>query len=394
MRVAIYRFVLKIKKLYFGKIYRPKGYLVFPEESACVVQLLHDGFSVEPSEDLFYNQFNERLLDETSFEMKAVKISKFKNARVLTNLRNAVAIIDGDDRILGEYSFTYEMNADGKFHHAHVSENHFLEETSLDAPLKVSGTVFSMLTGGGKNFNFYHWFFDVLSRAVDLKESGWFGEVDYFLVPEYEKSFQKESLAFLGITRDKIISSIQYKHILADCIIASSHPRTATYSVRSFHALELKSLFAIKSHLKIDPTKNYPKKFFVSRSDAPRRKILNEEQLSQNLLQNEIHTIKISDYTFQEAIHLFRNADWIISTHSAALTNMIFSTSNTKIYEIFERNGVLPYYYELSKSLGMEYHTIILNSEKKIPDSRYEIQDSDLEIDIELVLQSINYKHV
>ncbi len=184
MRVDIFRFLLKIKKWYFGKIYRPKGYLVFSEENSWPIELLHDCFSVEPSEDLFYNHFNGRLLDETSFEMKSVKISKFKNARVLTNLRNAVAIIDEDDRILGEYSFTYAMSADGKFHHVHVSENNFLEETILDAPLKVSGAVFSMLTGGEKNFNFYHWFFDVLSRAFDLKDSGWFGEVDYFLVPE------------------------------------------------------------------------------------------------------------------------------------------------------------------------------------------------------------------
>ena len=268
------------------------------------------------------------------------------------------------------------------------------KQKELDAPFKVSGPVFSMLTGGGKDFNYYHWFFDVLSRIIDLKDSGWFGQVDYFLLPEYEQHFQKESLEFFGIKQDKIISSVKYKHVYADCIIVSSHPRTATYSVRSFHALELQRLFSSKAQLKIDSSKHYPSNFFISRSDAPRRKILNEEQLSQNLLEKEIFTIKISDYTFQECIHLFRNANWVISTHSAALTNIIFSKDTTKIFEIFEQNAVLPYYYELAKSLQMEYVPIILKSEKKIPDSRYEIQESDIEIDIERLLQIINRSRV
>ena len=390
MRVYTYRFLCKIKKWYFGKIYRPKGYLVFSEENSWPIQLLHESFSVEPSEDLFYNHFNGRLLDETSFEMKEVRIGRIEKGRVLTNLRNAIAVIDNNGFVIGEYSFTYEKNTYGYFHHVPVSENYFLKEKKLDAPFKVSGTVFSMLTGGGKNFNFYHWFFDVLNRVVDLKESGWYREVDYFLVPEYEQPFQKESLEFLGITQEKIISSAQYKHVYADCIIASSHPRTTTYSVRSFHALNLQRLFSLKAQLKIDSTKHYPKKFFISRSDAPRRKILNEEQLSQNLLKKEIYTIRISDYTFQECIYLFRNADWVITTHSAALTNIIFSQNKTKVIEIFEENAVLPYYYELAKSLQMEYVPIILESDKKIPESRYQIQDEDIELNIESVLQIIN----
>lgn len=393
MKKIIYRLLITIKKRYYGLVYRPQGYSIRVEDSA-TLKILHGGYSISNTKEPFYLQLNENLFKEASFEMKEVRIGRIEKGRVLTNLRNAIAVIDNDKLIIGEYSFSYEKNIYGYFHHAHVSENYFLKEKKLDAPFKVQGIVFSMLTGGGKNFNFYHWFFDVLSRVVDLKESGWFGEVDYFLVPEYEQHFQKESLEFLGIKQDKIISSVNYKHVYADCIIASSHPRTATYSVRSSHALELQRLFSSSAQLKIDSSKHYPSKFFISRSDAPRRRILNEKQLSQNLLDNEIYTIKISDYTFQECIHLFRNANWVISTHSAALTNIVFSKHTTKIFEIFEQNAALPYYYELAKSLQMEYVPIILNSEKKIPDSRYEIQKSDIQIDIERVLQIINPSRV
>ncbi len=393
MKAIIYRLLKSTKKRYYGLFYRPKGYSLKVEDLS-TIKNLQDEYSINTNTEPFYLQLNENLFKEASFEMKEVRIGRIEKGRVLTNLRNAIAVIDNDDFIIGEFSFTYEKNTDGYFHHAHVSKNQFLKQKELDAPFKVSGTVFSMLTGGGKDFNYYHWFFDVLSRIIDLKDSGWFGRVDYFLLPEYEQHFQKESLEFFGIKQDKIISSVKYKHVYADCIIVSSHPRTATYSVRSFHALELQRLFSSKAQLKIDSSKHYPSNFFISRSDAPRRKILNEEQLSQKLLEKEIFTIKISDYTFQECIHLFRNANWVISTHSAALTNIIFSKDTTKIFEIFEQNAVLPYYYELAKSLQMEYVPIILKSEKKIPDSRYEIQESVIEIDIERVLQIINRSSV
>lgn len=391
MKTIIYRLLKRTIRRFYGLTFKPKGFIL-KINSKSNVKVLHHEYSINSNIDPFYSHLQKNLSKEASFEMKEVRIGRIEKGRILTNLKNAVAIIDEDDFIIGEFSFHYEKNNEGYFQHAHVSKNYFLKEKHLDPPLKVSGTVFSMLTGGGKNFNFYHWFFDVLSRLIDLKVSGWFDQVDYFLVPEYETAFQKESLAILGIKENQIISSVQHKHIQADWIFASSHPRTTTYSIRRFHSLELQRMFLLRNHLEINSSKQFPMKFFISRNDAPRRKILNEEQLSKVLLEKDIFTIKISDYTFEECIYLFRNAKCVISTHSAALTNIIFSQNNPKVIEIFKQNAVLPYYYELTKSLEMEYLPVILPSNKGIPNSRYQIQDEDIEFVIETLMNTINFE--
>jgi capsular polysaccharide biosynthesis protein len=389
LKAIIYRLLKTIKKRYYSLIFKPKGYSNTLEHVS-EIKTLHKGYSIDNYNDPFYAHLNENLSKEASFEMKEVKIGKIEKGRVLTNLRNAVAVIDNKGLILGTFSFSYEKNINGYYHHANVSENYFLSEKQLDPPLKISGTVFSMLTGGGKKFNFYHWFFDVLARVNDLKQSGWYDEVDYFLIPEYVQPFQKESLKFFGITQDKIISSVQYKHIQADCIVAYSHPRTATYSVRHIHSNGLYKVFSTTSDLKIDFSKFYPKRFFISRKDAPRRKIVNEDQFAQRLLKKEVYTIVISDYTFLECIYLFKNANCIISPHSAALTNILFAQNTTKVIEIFEENAVLPYYYELSKTLELDYTPVILKSKKAIPKSRYQIQSDDIQYDIDLLIQLLN----
>jgi capsular polysaccharide biosynthesis protein len=151
----------------------------------------------------------------------------------------------------------------------------------------------------------------------------------------------------------------------------------------------LHKVFFLKSDLQIDSLKSYPKNFLISRSDAPRRKILNEQLLSQKLLERNISTIRISEYTFEECIYLFRNAKCVISTHSAALTNILFSQKGTHVIEVFEKNAVLPYYYELAKSLELEYVPIILQSDKNVPSSRYQIQEEDIEFDLNELLKHL-----
>ncbi len=373
-------------------MYKPKGIYFSKAEyvksqSDSDWKIIEKGYQLNYKEDVLYQFINDDLIGEASFEMKEVWIARIKNGSIITNLRNAVAISDNNGKLIDEVTFSYEKNEFGKFYHAPVSKNYFHTANDISKPKKVRGTVFSMLTGGGKNFNFYHWFLDSLSRLGDLELAGWNDEIDYYLVPEYVQNFQKESLQLLGIPSHKIISSIENKHVIADYIIASSHPRTATYCVRKSSVEFLHKKF---NHVELvyDINKKYPKKFFISRNDAPRRRVINEDELSQMLKKFDIDTIQISDYTFQEVIYLFRNAEVVISPHSAALTNMLFTNLNlVKIFEIFPTCDILPYYYELAKELGIEYNYIVLDNkfDNNIK-SRYDVQNLDVFIDTSILL--------
>ena len=50
--------------------------------------------------------------------------------------------------------------------------------------------------------------------------------IDYYLFPDLNQKFQKESLDLLNIPSDKRLSSKVFRHLSADQIIATSHPYT------------------------------------------------------------------------------------------------------------------------------------------------------------------------
>jgi capsular polysaccharide biosynthesis protein len=202
------------------------------------------------------------------------------------------------------------------------------------------------------------------------------GKVDFFLVPEYIQDYQISSLRYFGIEANRIISSLNYKHIIASDLICTSHPRTATFSVRSEIALFLRNKFNVLNENKIDKDKNYPHFFYISRRDAPRRKVNNEEKLILMLQKINIYSIEISNYSLDEVVYLFRNAKLVVSSHSAALTNILFCKPGTKIIECSTKSTFLPYYSELAKVLNLDYHCLLSEiDEIKLYNSRYEIQN-------------------
>ena len=68
---------------------------------------------------------------------------------------------------------------------------------------KIKGKVLSLLTGGGGNANYWHWMFDVLPRLYIIKDKEF--TFDYYLFPDLNHKFQKETLDLLQISKKKII---------------------------------------------------------------------------------------------------------------------------------------------------------------------------------------------
>ena len=67
-------------------------------------------------------------------------------------------------------------------------------------------------------------FFDVLPRLFILKNKIDIETIDYFLLPNIDLKFQKESLDLLEIPENKRISSQKFRHLSADEILSVDHP--------------------------------------------------------------------------------------------------------------------------------------------------------------------------
>ena len=188
-------------------------------------------------------------------------------SRLYTNSVHDAAVISNNKIVCGaSYQFRNNINAACK-------ENIVLSIGTTRFKKKIKGNLFSLLSGGGANSNYWHWLFDVLPRLKILNKYLNLEEINYFLFPDTEKKFQKESLDLLRIPENKRLSSKTNKHLVADKIIVCDHP--FVFSENPGHDMENipKWIFEWLKHsflkeLNLKNKKEFPKKFFIDRSDS------------------------------------------------------------------------------------------------------------------------------
>ena len=250
------------------------------------------------------------------------------HGRVQTDVGANTAIISPDNYIVGEVSFQY----DDKKGSVPVYYNKFFRN-SFAYPLKrYKGVVFSAIVGGGSNTNYFHWLVDTVSRFYLLKQLGLWQQIDYFYMPNYELPFQKESLALLGITPEKIINAQHIRHLQATTLLCShiSRPR-GHFPIWIWQGLRELFLPICTSSSTVLPKKL----LYVSRQDTTYRKIQNEIELLNLLKSYEFEILILSQLSFKTQVELFSCAAVVIAQHGAGLTNIIFSPIHTVVIELY-----------------------------------------------------------
>ena len=154
-----------------------------------------------------------------------------KKGRVFTDCNTNVAYITNNKIING---ISYQQN---KHKIANINYNSTLLKGTNKFKNKYNGTVFSAIQGSSGN-NYWHWLFDVLPRLKILNNELNYSNIDYFLFPDVNERFQKETLDLLDIPSSKIISSKVFRHIEANKIIAVDHP----YVIRNNPTLEIQNI--------------------------------------------------------------------------------------------------------------------------------------------------------
>ena len=117
---------------------------------------------------LFYNEVNEFEKVENNSNSKIIlskinseynyKVFKIDNVRMYTDTINHFAVIQNNKVLKGP---SYQIK-DTKFEN--IQNNIVFSKGTPRLKKKLKGKVFSLLTGGAGNFNYWHWLFDVLPR--------------------------------------------------------------------------------------------------------------------------------------------------------------------------------------------------------------------------------------
>lgn len=207
---------------------------------------------------------------------------------------------------------------------------------------------------------YYHWLMEVLpnllvavSRFPDLK----------IVLPENCPGFVTDALtAVLG------------DRVTARFVLASSPVRVDTLVLPQYHAApEFTSPYAVellRSQVKskvlgegISSGTGAPgNKIFISRRKSRRRRLAGEELLEAKLKERGFGVLHLDQVPFAEQIRIFHQAETVVATHGAGLSNLVWSEAPCRVVEIFPRNYILDCFAWLSFSLGFDYRHVVCST--------------------------------
>ena len=328
-------------------------------------------------------------LEKVQITNNEYKIFYCKKSRLYTDRVHDTAIIYNNSVINGPtFQYRNNINAENKFNSVFIKGTPKLKK-------KIKGSVFSMLTGGGGNTNYWHWLFDVLPRLNILNRSTFDNsKIDFYLLPNLERKFQNETLDKLKIPKIKRLSSKDFKHFSADEIISTTHPYTLlndpakdSLDIPMWIIEFLRESF-LKNNENQAKIKKFPNKFFIDRKDAnsidatSNRFIINQKDVLQKLQHSGFTKISLSDYSFSDQVNLFNNASYIVGLHGAGFANSVFCKPDTKILE-FKPVNAGDMYKNLAFKCNLNYKEVV--SKPKTINYNFRNASGDIEVDLDLL---------
>lgn len=237
---------------------------------------------------------------------------------------------------------------------------------------------------------YYHWLMDVVPKIklLEIKKC----VPDYFCVPYNLKKYQKDILKNFKIDLEKLIyiKNSSYKF---DRVVFPYFPAFVKFDHHAYcyqnHQWCIEFLQQIKPVL--SKVKNYSQRIFISRKKAHWRRVINENEVFVALQKLGFVRIFLEDLSIFDQISLMENAQFIVSTHGAGLTNLAFCKPNTSVLEIFpggafttpfEESDEFSLYARISKFRGVNHYYLLGRACKSEFVNSWDLNSSDFYVDI------------
>lgn len=252
----------------------------------------------------------------------------------------------------------------------------------------LSGTslLLNQVVGG----NYYHFVYQIMTRLALAADVLPLQEIDHFIVPPNVTGFMRDWLALEGIFEDRIRPMRPETGISCERLIATSNP--GPYNLAPKWSIDY-----LRSTVPDSATRPVPKRIFLSRRDAPARKLINHSEIHTLLEKYGFEYVLPGDRTVVEQAALFRHAETIVAVHGAALANLVFANRDLQLIELLPNNHIQPTFWTLSQQLGIQ-HDIVVGDEQPLPFDRLRRNTkADLTIApaaLEMVLRERGLGHV
>lgn len=192
----------------------------------------------------------------------------------------------------------------------------------------------------------FHWFMEVLPKLMLIEESA---SEFVLLLPDtpYVRKIGVESLELLGIRFADIAWMRENEFYKAPDLYYITRI-AAPGQVNDDLMKELNRRFR-------GDRSTGKKRYYISRSDARIRKLLNEEELEPILKAYGFETVRPEHVSLREQIDMFAECETLIGIHGAGLTNCLFMPAGGNVVELGKREPNYGYWH-LADSVGHKYY--------------------------------------
>lgn len=208
----------------------------------------------------------------------------------------------------------------------------------------IAGRLAVLASAEGNTY--FHWLFDVVPRLQTLAGVPY----DRALV-ECSLSFQQSWLGMLGIDTASVVPAVKHGHFKPDVLLVPSLPGTGLH-VTPRSCKYLREIARQAGHLAPHPS---GRRLYVSRSDAHRRRIQNEDALWKVLKARDFERLEPGQVSAADQIRLFSEAAVVVGPHGAGLSNLVFCAPGTQVLELFAPTYVNPCFWGISDAVGLRY---------------------------------------
>ncbi len=270
----------------------------------------------------------------------------------LAKLRN-LYIWDVPSLILSPKGFSYE--------HLMLNERALL---SIDKKVLIKESIKSFLLNFKKkkteekiilstlwDQNYFHWTLEVLPKLIAAQSFIEKNNIKIVISP-IKHQYQKEWLDMLGIKKSCFEVANGSREFLSGAYIFNFHRKYG----RS-HAKTLGLVSQLAKKIRPSELQTKEKKIYITRNDARRRSVINEQELLEHIVPLGYEVVQLSGMSVKKQMALFGDVTEIIAPHGAGLTNLIFCNKNrkVKVLEFLPKSNPVMCYASLSLDLGLEY---------------------------------------
>lgn len=222
-------------------------------------------------------------------------------------------------------------------------------------------------------YGYFHWLTDCLCRlvALDTKIKN-----HVVILPGHLKniSFIEQSLEYFDIKAEFYDAALPLK--VEKLILPSHTAPSGNYNTYLINKLRQQ----FRGNNSTPPIKN----IYISRQNAERRKITNEDAVITLLKQYDFEIHFFENYSFSEQVNLIETTKCLIGLHGSGLTNMLFMREKTNVLELRnEEDNHNNCYFSLASDLNLNYYYQLNKGDRK------DTHEVNVHVDITLLKQNI-----